>query len=115
MSLDISRLLYTKPKGMDDPSEGLFYSIPAVRDGYEVLRQFIDGTDELQHCFICVAVPEGFVLSKDESPRGMGAYDALRLRVSDDVSDRRCANPLYSLVRLKRNYSQKEGQGSPCR
>lgn len=115
MSLDISRLLYTKPKGMDDPTGGLFYSLPAVRDGYEVLRQFIDGTDELQHCFICVVVPQEFVLSKDDCPRGMGAYDALRLRVSDDVSDRRYANPLYSLVRLRRDFSQQEGNVSPCR
>lgn len=115
MSLDISRFFYTKTKGTDDPSGSLSYSKGTVIDGYEVLRQFIDGTDELQHCFICVVVPEGFVLSKDDCPRGMGAYDALRLRVSDDVSDRRCANPLYSLVRLKRDFSQQEGKASPCR
>ncbi|MBI2854821.1 MAG: DUF2791 family P-loop domain-containing protein [Chloroflexi bacterium] len=111
ISLDISRFLQTRSKDQEEPTISLFYSSPAVIDGYEVLRQFIDGTDELQYCFICVVVPVGFVLTKDECPRGMGAYDALRLRVSDDVSDRQCANPLYSLVRLKREVSQ---QGGTC-
>jgi len=77
---------------------GLYYSKAAVLDAYEVLRQFIDATDEL-HGFLAVAVisPE---LMTDES-RGLPAYSALQLRVADEVRDRRRANPFAALVRLE--------------
>jgi hypothetical protein len=77
---------------------GFYYSKAAVLDAYEVLRQFIDATDELRG-FLAVAVisPE---LMTDES-RGLPAYSALQLRVADEVRDRRRANPFAALVRLE--------------
>ena len=88
VELDISRFLEDRPP---------YYSKPAVIDGYEVLREFIDGTDELKFCLIVVVAPPSF-LSDDQ--RGLTLYDALYFRISDDVHDRQRPNPLSSLVRL---------------
>lgn len=100
LSLDISRFLQAKSKGAQEPDGSQYYTPSAVIDGYEVFRQFIDGTDELQHCFIAVLAPDSF-MSPDEDKRGLRAYDALRLRVYDEVFDRQRPNPLSSLVRLR--------------
>jgi hypothetical protein len=95
--LDISRLLLRRPAV---PDGTIYYSTAAVREGYEVLRQFIDGTDELEHGLIVVAAPPQALLSKDENPRGLKSYDPLWLRMADDVHDRIRVNPLASLIRL---------------
>jgi len=77
---------------------GFYYSKAAVMDAYEVLRQFIDATDELRGVlFVAVMPPE---LMTDEA-RGLPAYSALQLRVADEVRDRRRANPFAALVRLE--------------
>jgi P-loop Domain of unknown function (DUF2791) len=96
MTLDISRFLEARrPKEADG---SIYYSTPAVMDGYEVLRQFIDGTDELEFCLTVVVTPPNF-LTPDER-RGLWAYEALKLRIWDDVRDRLRPNPLSSLIRI---------------
>ena len=97
MVLDISRLL--EAKRPQKPDGSLYYTKPAVIEGYEVLRQFIDGTDELEFCVIVVLAPESF-LTDERRGMGLGVYDALRLRIWDDVHDRQRPNPLSSLIRL---------------
>ena len=98
IGLDISRFLEAgRPK---EPDGSLYYSMPAVLDGYEVLRQFIDDTDELQFCLIVVIAPPSF-LTPDER-RGLSSYNALKLRIWDEVRDRQRPNPLSSLIRLSR-------------
>jgi hypothetical protein len=77
---------------------GFYYSKAAVLDAYEVLRQFIDATDELRGVLLLGVVPPE--LMTDES-RGLPAYTALQLRVADEVRDRRRANPFAALVRLE--------------
>jgi hypothetical protein len=77
---------------------GFYYSKAAVLDAYEVLRQFIDATDELRGVLLIGVVPPE--LMTDES-RGLPAYTALQLRVADEVRDRRRANPFAALVRLE--------------
>jgi hypothetical protein len=77
---------------------GCYYSKAAVLDAYEVLRQFIDATDELRGVLVLGVVPPE--LMTDES-RGLPAYTALQLRVADEVRDRRRANPFAALVRLE--------------
>ena len=77
---------------------GFYYSKAAVLDAYEVLRQFIDATDELRGVLLLGMVPPE--LMTDES-RGLPAYTALQLRVADEVRDRRRANPFAALVRLE--------------
>ena len=95
ITVDITRyLISTRSR---DPDDGFFYSIPALLDAYEVLRQFIDGTDEMEGCLIVVLASKEF-LSDDR--RGLNRYDALKLRIYDEVRDKRRQNPLASLVRI---------------
>jgi hypothetical protein len=69
----------------------------AVMDTYELMRQCIDGTDEMSGIAVCfMAGPE---LVQDEK-RGMRAYAALEQRLTDDVRDRRRSNPLAPMVRI---------------
>jgi transposase-like protein len=77
---------------------GYYYSKAAVLDAYEVLRQFIDATDDLRGVLVVAVVPPE--LMTDEA-RGLPAYAALQLRVADEVRDRRRANPFAALVRLE--------------
>ncbi len=93
--LDISRYMSDRPKESDG---SLHYSMPAVMDCYEVLRQFIDGTDESEYLML-VAISGPQFISPDER-RGVYAYDALKLRVWEEVYDATRANPLSSLVRI---------------
>ena len=95
--LDTARLTVAR-----NPRDGKrYYTKANVLDAYEVLRQFIDATDRLHGCLI-VVVPDVEFLADDEAPRsrGLGAYEALKFRIIDEVRDRRLANPMASLVRL---------------
>ncbi len=103
ITLDISRFM--ESKRLLDGS--IYYSKPAILEGYEVLRQFIDGTDELQFCLILVLAPPSF-LSLEEEHRGLRAYDALRLRIWDEVRDKQRTNPLACLIRLSDKSQTKE-------
>ena len=92
--LDIARVTVARnPK--DDQ---LYYTKAAVLDTYEVLRQFIDGTDRLNGCLIVVAPDVAFL--NEDSGRGIGVYEALKFRIFDEIHDRRLVNPMASLVRL---------------
>ncbi len=93
--LDIRRVTIAR-----NPKDGgLYYSKAAVLDAYEVLRQFIDGTDRLVNCLIVVVADAEF-LDDDPNGRGIGAYGALKFRVYDEVRDRTLVNPMAALVRL---------------
>ncbi len=101
--LDISRFMESKR-----PLDGsMYYSKTAILNGYEVLRQFIDSTDELQFCLILVLAPSSF-LSPEEEHRGLKAYNALKLRVWDEVRDKQLTNPLACLIRLSDKSQTKE-------
>jgi hypothetical protein len=94
--LDISRYTMDRPK---QPDGTLYYSTVAVKDCYEVLRQFIDGTDESEYIFLAVLAPARFQDETDKW-RGVSAYDALKFRIWDEVHDRVYINPLAPLVRI---------------
>jgi hypothetical protein len=96
LALDVSR--YTAGRRPPEPDGTLYPTTAATMDAYEVLRQFVDATDELEACFILVTAPPEFL---EDERRGLAKYDALRLRVWDEVRDRHRANPLSSLVRLR--------------
>ncbi|MBI4596483.1 MAG: DUF2791 family P-loop domain-containing protein [Candidatus Tectomicrobia bacterium] len=93
--LDISRYTMDKPKA---PDGTFYYSTGAVLDCYEVLRQFIDGTDESEYCFLAILAQSRFLDEGDR--RSVHAYDALKLRIWDEVHDRIYINPLAPLVRI---------------
>ncbi len=93
--LDITQYLVSKKPVNTD--ERFFYSVPAVLDLYEVLRQFIDGTDEMAGCLIVVLAQKDFL---NDDKRGLNRYEALKLRVWDEVRDRQRQNPLAPLVRI---------------
>jgi hypothetical protein len=94
---DYARLAEAK-RPPAEARQGFYYSKAAVLDAYEVLRQFIDATDELRGVLVIAIMPPE--LMTDET-RGLPAYTALQLRVADEVRDRRRANPFAALVRLE--------------
>jgi hypothetical protein len=51
----ISRCLKTTVKG-EQRDESRYYTLAMALDTYEVLRQCIDATDELEFCFMVVIV-----------------------------------------------------------
>jgi hypothetical protein len=95
LALDIAR--YADGARPSERGPGLYYSTVAVLDAYEVLRQLIDATDELEHCFVGVLADPAFLA---DDRRGLRRYHALYLRVSDEVRDRYRPNPFASLVRV---------------
>lgn len=102
--LDIAR--YTSSQRPSDGS--LYHTTTAAKDAYEVLRQFIDATDELESCFIVVTAPADFLV---DQKRGVETYDPLKLRIWDEVRDRSRANPLASLVRIQTDSTRTNGYG----
>lgn len=94
--IDLERLAVSRRPPVE-LRDGVYYSKAAVLDAYEVLRQLVDATDELEGVFVAVLLPPELVT--DET-RGLPAYSALQLRVADEVRDRRRPNPYASLMRL---------------
>lgn len=96
LELDVRRLGFARRPRPEERS-GLYYTRAALLDAYELFRQLVDNTDELSHC--CVLVVAGPELLTDGN-RGLDAYQALKLRIHDEVRDRNRDNPYSSLVRL---------------
>ncbi|HEX4216420.1 MAG TPA: BREX system ATP-binding domain-containing protein [Candidatus Dormibacteraeota bacterium] len=91
--VNVSR--YSLPKPIDDGRNR--YSKAAALDMWETLREFVDGTDDMQGAmFVFVTGPEFL----EDEERGLRSYSALHLRMTDDVRDRRHPNPLAPLVRI---------------
>ena len=96
LELDVRRFGFAR-RPQPEERHGLYYTKVSLLDGYELLRQLVDNTDELSHC--CVVVLAGSEFTSD-SARGVDAYQALKLRIYDEVRDRRRDNPFSSLVRV---------------
>lgn len=94
VTVDISRFTST-----DKVPDLVNYAKAALLDAYEVLREFVDATDELENLLMIVAAPLPF-LDSNEKGRGLGRYPALYHRVYDEVRDRNLTNPLAALVRV---------------
>ncbi len=96
LELDVRRLGFAR-RPQPEERDGFYYTKAALLDAYELLRQLVDNTDELARCCIVViAAPE--FLTDDN--RGVSAYQALKLRIYDEVRDRTRDNPYSSLLRL---------------
>jgi P-loop Domain of unknown function (DUF2791) len=94
--LDIRRLGYARRPGPDE-RHGHYYTKAALLDAYEALRQLVDNTDEMAHCMAIVMASPAFVA---DPSRGLDAYQALKLRIFDEVRDANRDNPLSSLIRV---------------
>jgi hypothetical protein len=93
-TIDISR--YALPKPLDDGRNR--YSKSAALDMWETLRQFIDGADDLSGGLFVFLAGRELV---EDAERGLRSYNALHLRLTDDVRDRRRPNPLAPMVRIQ--------------
>ena len=78
----------------------LNYTKAALFDAYEVFREFVDSTDELDGLLFATFVPPAFLDISNERGRGLAVYPALLYRVYDEVRSQRHANPLTALVRI---------------
>jgi P-loop Domain of unknown function (DUF2791) len=95
--LDIAR--YAEAVRPAERGAGNYYSTSATMDLYEMLRQLIDATDEVQACFVAVLVGPDFLQLQNDR-RGVRSYQALYFRIWDEVYDRKRENPFSCLVRI---------------
>jgi len=96
LTMDIRNLMFSRKT--ETPEGSLHYTQSAVMDAYEVLRQLIDGTDDLTGILcVVIAPPELF----DDEKRGIKVYKALYERIWPDVRLRRLPNPLSALTRVE--------------
>ncbi len=101
LTLDISAFMEGKRK--ESPS--INYTPSAVMDAYEMLRQFIDGSDEMEGLLLVVVTPQAFLT---DQRLGLNRYEALKLRIWDDVRDKFRQNPFAPMVRLSDHVSMFE-------
>jgi hypothetical protein len=92
--VDATRLAF--PRNLRDGT--IYYTRVALSDTYEVMREFIDDTDDMSHVLLVYAMPPEF-LSLEPRGRGMGSYQALQFRVNGFPEATR-PNPLSNLVVL---------------
>jgi hypothetical protein len=95
--LDIRRLGFAR-RPIPEERHGHYYTKAALLDGYEVLRQLVDNTDEMANLVVAVVASPAFLT---DPARGLDAYQALKLRIFDEVRDARRDNPLSALIRLQ--------------
>lgn len=93
LTIDISAFTGGKEAG----ATSLNYSPSAVMDAYEMLRQFIDGSDEIEGLLVVVVTSQAFL---SDQRLGLNRYEALKLRIWDDVRDKTRQNPFAPMVRL---------------
>jgi hypothetical protein len=96
VNIDLRALAATRRR--DVPEDQIYYTPAALWDAYEVLRQFIDATDEMEGLLVVVSAPDS--LLDDFSNRSLQKYRALRNRIWDDVRDRRHVDPYAPMVRI---------------
>lgn len=96
LELDVRRLGFAR-RPRPEERDGLYYTKAALLDAYELLRQLVDNTDDMSQCCVVVAAAPEFL---SDPNRGLDAYQALKLRIYDEVRDRFRDNPYSSLVRL---------------
>lgn len=96
LALDVSRYAWSVRPPEGDAEN--YYGAVAALDAWELLRQFIDGTDELTCCLIAVIAGPEFLA---DDRRGVRSYHALHLRIADDVHAADLQNPLAPLVRIR--------------
>ncbi len=95
LTIDLARCLENVKKA--DRGPGYYYSPAALTEVYEMLRQLIDGSSSLEGMLIAVLAPAAFL---SDEKRGVDRYQALKMRIFDDVRTHGSQNVLAPLVRL---------------
>jgi hypothetical protein len=81
-----------------NPSDmSVHYTRAALLDLYELLRQFIDETEDMS--YLSIIAVAGRQLTEDAKV-GYDIYDAFKMRAVNDVRDRVKDNPLNTLVTI---------------
>lgn len=93
IGLDLSALICPCPMSIR-------YTRNTLLDAYEVMRQFIDETDDITHCLVCAVAPEEI---ETDVKRSIFTYYALQSRLLSDVHDKHKQNYLGAMVRLQDN------------
>ncbi len=94
LAIDIRQLTKAIPPGFAE----VRFTPNAVIDSYEVLRELIDDIDLFEGLFVVVMADQAFL--GDDPKRSVSAYQALKMRIWDDVKARSRDNPLAPLVVL---------------
>ena len=97
LTIDIRQLAFAKRPEIAPDTH--FYTMMAVVDFYEVLRQLIDDTDDLDGV-MCLVLSKPELFIDEDNRRGVSAYKALKERVFTDVAIHQTPNPLSSVVSL---------------
>lgn len=95
LTVDISQ--YFRKRNPDAQGGELVFSPAATMDLYELLRQFLDASDDIEGLLMVVLTPQDFL---SDVRRGMERYEPLKLRVWDDIRPKHRQNPLSCLVRI---------------
>lgn len=88
------------PRRSGPEDESICYTPGNIMDGYEVLRQFIDATDDMDHLFILVMLPSALIDEDPGAKRSVARYPALKTRIWEDVKDKSRANPCAPMVHV---------------
>jgi hypothetical protein len=95
ITLDITRCIENPRR--TERREGFYYSAGALTEVYEMLRQLIDSSASLIGTFVAVFAPPSFL---SDERRGVDRYQALKMRIFDDVRTLGAQNLLAPLIRL---------------
>jgi hypothetical protein len=96
--MDWRQLAVPRKAGAED--ERVYYTPGNIMDGYEVLRQFIDATDDMDHLFILVMLPDALLDEDPGAKRSVARYPALKTRIWEDVRDKSRPNPCAPMVHV---------------
>lgn len=91
--LDLHAILAERCPSDNEPR----YTRNSVLDTYEMLRTYIDDTDELSYLILIAVIGYGFI---DHPKLGQDIYTALKARLVNEVHDRTRDNPLNAMVSL---------------
>ena len=82
----------------DRDTLNLRYTSSNLLDAFEVLRQFIDDTDQSPYFLLTIVAGPSLL---QHPKRSLDRYEALKLRVINEVRPKERDNPLNSMVRLE--------------
>ncbi len=96
LTINLSQLNNKKPKGLKNSTD-IYYTKTTIMDTFESIRQLVDGINEVSNFFTAVITDSRFIL---DQTRGVEVYQALKLRIIDEIRDANRENAFTTLVRL---------------